>query len=950
VALKVLGSVIDFSQVERFRREAAAVSRLDHPGICPVYEAGEADGTQFIAMRYIDGVSLAQIIAREKEPGAETSSIGPETRAQVDDVLLLVERVARALHSAHEAGLVHRDIKPGNIMVDREQRPIILDFGLARDETGNLKTLTIEGDLLGTPAYMSPEQLVAHRIKLDRRTDVYSLGVTLFECLTLQRPFDGATREALYKQILTTQLPDPRRMNRVLNKDLKVVLETACEKDRDRRYQTALDLAEDLRRVRAFEPIQARPLGAMVRLRRWTQRRPALATGILSLFLLLVTGLGVALGMLDEVRTSQRATESALEQAKADRDLARQADERSKDALARSYYQQARMLRHSRELSRRERATKLLQRAAALVVRNPDAPRPVDPKYPMIPAETGLPTLAQIRAEFVQLLLEPDVRENGLKRLPRAHRTPHFKNFQLGIGERFVIEYEHPGHRKQLEKRRGKKVPQLERIRVFDLEKHREVHDYEFRHFGGRIPVAVGYDGVRAVFHDPKREGSEGYSIWDLATGKLERVLAIPDGFRLWSHNERIRVLSPTGRYFATPILGRGYTFFVWDLSTGEPPVEFRIDHEGRSDMNGIGIEFDPQETRVVLALGRTVAVLDLKSAKTLAKQTFPEKLCCPPRFVTRGVVLVAREDAGLRKRIGIWDLEKNKVRTFQSDAGRVNAMSYRRREGLPDLIAVVGIRGVTVHRASDGEQIHRFPNKHGTGATDAWARWSDDGLTLEVGGFGHPETWDLVPPAGVRTSRSHTGPRARRSLAAYEALRREGKSFGVDPSRTFLSKTADGRFFVSYVSRGKLGQVAIHERGGKDPIYLFREHPVHKRAVTRLRILPDNRLVVSHKGGAICARIPSGEVEWELEFKGSQSFAPMPSPDKDLVFIVRKNHLVVWSMRAGRPVLYLPNDPYPQFSFARDGLEMTLDCEDRALTWHLDRVRSALAQAGFDW
>ena len=342
VALKVLSTSFARSSenLRRFRREAEVASRVDHPGICSVYEAGEADGHHFIAMRYVHGETLAhRLVAQRSSPpraDGETVVLASSPRgeareenkeagerderpaptvmldhAEIIKTVHLMERAARALHAAHESGLIHRDIKPGNIMITKEGRPVILDFGLARSEDSDFQSLTQSGDLLGTPAYMSPEQLSSHRVPVDRRTDVYSLGVTLYECVTLNRPFDATSRETLYRKILSAPLADPTRINPKIPRDLKVVIETAVEKDRDRRYKTALELAEDLRRVRLYEPIQARPAGALLRFRRWTQRNPVLATAILGAFLILSTGLGVALVLLEQVELARIAAVNA---------------------------------------------------------------------------------------------------------------------------------------------------------------------------------------------------------------------------------------------------------------------------------------------------------------------------------------------------------------------------------------------------------------------------------------------------------------------------------------------------------------------------------------------------------------------------------------------------------------------------------------------------------------
>jgi WD40 repeat protein len=312
VALKLLASRFDsFDQeaLARFRREAEVIARLEHPSLCTIYEADVDGKVPYIAMRFVEGRTLSDLLAEAKQKGrAEAVGLAfpPRSTLEVHALLLFFERAARALHAAHEAGVVHRDVKPGNLIAAKDGRPVLLDFGLARDESDESSAITRSGDVFGTPAYMSPEQLALSSDHLDRRTDIYSLGMALYESLTLLRPFEKPSRAAMYAAIATQPTPDPRSANAALSDDVKVVLETALEKDRARRYATALDLAEDLRRIREYEPIHARPASVPLRFARWTQRHPALAVAIIGTIVSLGTGLAVSLNLL-------AATEAALQ-------------------------------------------------------------------------------------------------------------------------------------------------------------------------------------------------------------------------------------------------------------------------------------------------------------------------------------------------------------------------------------------------------------------------------------------------------------------------------------------------------------------------------------------------------------------------------------------------------------------------------------------------------------
>jgi len=298
VALKVLARTVGTtSAIERFRREAVLSSRLEHPGICLVYDTGQDGDLHYIAMRYVPGESLATKLAG----GA----------LDHDDVLSWIESAARALHAAHQAGVVHRDVKPGNIMITPDGDVVLLDFGLARESDTEGPDLTVTGDVFGTLAYMSPEQLIDPG-SVDRGTDVWSLTVVLFQCLTGRRPFEAPTRAGLQKQICEEPPATPREW-RALPRDLRVITEVGLDRDRSRRYLSAEDFAEDLRRVREKQPIRARRPGPILRARRWVQRNAVLAASLAVGFGFLVAAVFYVNGQReDAVTRSERLRSLSL--------------------------------------------------------------------------------------------------------------------------------------------------------------------------------------------------------------------------------------------------------------------------------------------------------------------------------------------------------------------------------------------------------------------------------------------------------------------------------------------------------------------------------------------------------------------------------------------------------------------------------------------------------------
>mgnify|MGYP001401773931 CR=1 FL=1 len=295
VAMKfVLPERVTTHQLELFAREARAGGRLSHPGIVSVYAHGESDGLSWIALEFVGGGwTLKDFLDEATRAG--------ELPAGYDrHVARFVAEIAEALQAAHAGNVIHRDVKPQNVLITSDDHPKVTDFGLARltDEAA----LSVTGDFAGTYLYMSPEQAMAKRMGLDHRTDVFSLGVVLYELLALRRPFEGDTSQQVAEQIVTRDPPDPRTIRSKIPRDLAVIALHALEKERDKRYPTMQSFAADLRRYLANEPIHATPPTRLDRAVKWVKRNPGKSSAAA---IVAVTFTVIALLLVANVRTNR---------------------------------------------------------------------------------------------------------------------------------------------------------------------------------------------------------------------------------------------------------------------------------------------------------------------------------------------------------------------------------------------------------------------------------------------------------------------------------------------------------------------------------------------------------------------------------------------------------------------------------------------------------------------
>ncbi len=315
VALKVIlsGQLASEALVRRFHLEAEAAARLDHPNIVPIYEIGEYEGRHFFSMKLIEGASLKDRRAEFQALRFDSNSTADERLQRERKLARLMAGITRAVHHAHQRGILHRDLKPGNVLIDAKDQPHLTDFGLAKVVEGD-SDLTLSRAVMGTPAYLSPEQAAGQSRMITTASDVYGLGAILYELLAGQPPFDGDDVMLVLSRTVNEEPKSPKAINPSVSRDLEIICLNCLEKSPAQRHQSAEALADELEKFWRGEAIRSRPVSTPERAWRWCKRKPALAGALGALVLVFILGFaGVAWKWRGEVH-QRRLAEQATRQ------------------------------------------------------------------------------------------------------------------------------------------------------------------------------------------------------------------------------------------------------------------------------------------------------------------------------------------------------------------------------------------------------------------------------------------------------------------------------------------------------------------------------------------------------------------------------------------------------------------------------------------------------------
>ncbi len=883
VALKMIikGELATPQELARFRLEAEAAARLDHPNIVPIYEVGEHDGYPYFTMRFIEGGSLA------------------ETRQPVRDVAdnrraaELVLAVARAVHCAHQHGIIHRDLKPANILLTavstsgpvspsaptvtispNHLTPFVTDFGIAkRIDAATLAT--VSGAILGTPNFMAPEQARGDR-HLTTAVDVYALGAVLYDLLAGKPPFGGSTVYDILKRVLEQEPVDPRTINPAVDRDLSVIALKCLEKEPGRRYSSAEQVADELDRWMRGETIQARPVGRAGRMVRWVRRNPALATTYA------LTALAVTLGGLGgaavwQWRNAEAAREDAsvarerVELANADLDaknrqtelalagekkakgetqgaLDREKAARAAEVQARDELRRVSYLRDV-DLAYRECLTGNVGRARNLLDGCPEDLRNWEWHHTRRLYQSERFTLGNSRETVGAVAFSLDGRlaavaeMSGLVRVWDA-KTGQFVRTLQGLDDSVQhVAFNADGSRLAALRTDSWVAKTDHRVMVWDVASGEVIHNISVHHEGVSIRVAFSPDGKYVATGGGDKSLAR---MWSLETGQLVHTFD-------W-HTAPVGALafSPDGQFLATG--GSDGRVRVWDVTTGKPT------HTPEKFAPGVyALQFSLDGKRLAVGLGNaTAAILPLAGGGQPVVVGGHGAPVYSVTFSPDGTLLATTDWFGTSF---VWQSANGRLWMIPSSRGNRGGSVVFGPDGGWLVTASQGVAEVWNTRT----RLHESSLVGHTGRIDAWVI-ARSGAILTGGSDGDVKLWDretavrrillvgfrekirslAVSPDG---SRFVTGDDAKRVILWDARTGSKVRELGLlDGWVTGVAFTADGREVVATATGGSVRGWDV-ESGKPSPNWQFQL--VLVGGADKAAIAPEKRLVAVRSGNA---------------------------------------------------------------------------------------------------
>ena len=745
VALKLIlsGQLARRSDVERFQGESEAAASLDHPHIVPIYEVGQHQGQYYFSMKLVEGQSLAQRLRDREERAGEASAVQREaseapakpqtphrasSKAEVRGLVKILTTVARAVHYAHQRGILHRDLKPGNILLDGADQPYVTDFGLAKqfaeDQTG-----TLSGTILGTASYMAPEQAAGSKV-LTTAADIYGLGAILYEMLTGRPPFRAATPLETIIQVRNGEPASPRAVHPQVDRDLETICLKCLDKDPRRRYGSAEAIAEELDRWLAGEPIQARPVGRVERLWRWCRRNPAptAASGLAVVAFTAVVALAVGSVFAVQLGEEQERTQAALQQAESQQ-------EQTKAALQLAEAQQGIAEQKGDEADRQRQRAEDQEKLARHYLYGAHillAQRAWDSNHVDL-------TLDYLERHIPQRA-EDDVRGFEWHYLwRRAHAD--LLTLKTGTSQK---PFAFTADGKQL------LTPMPDgQVQVWDAATGKEVATRkEAQPQEGTAVQAFSSDGQRVA--SGTKNGS--IKVWDVATGQ--------EVITLKGHDNEIRLLafSPDGKRLASAAVDKR-TFLgvaemktrkVWDLATGREIVT--INHDLKPGYQW-SLLFSPDGTRLASGSLNALKIWDATTGQEVRSiDGLFGPITVDIAFSPDGKRLAAGSQNGTAM---VWDATTGQeLFTLKGHISPVWSVSFspdgkRLATGSKDATA-------KVWEMATGKEIGAFKGHRG----DVWnVAYSPDGMRLASGSTDKTvKIWDATALAEGRTIKTDTG------------------------------------------------------------------------------------------------------------------------------------------------------------------------------------------------